>query len=94
MQRRTSFCRSLIHDPPLILMDEPLGALDAMIREQLNADLERLWIRRTKTVIEPLCPRTLEVCETLQFHAHVAEIPAYLPRLRSELSYPRSARPA
>ncbi len=63
MQRRTSFCRSLIHDPPLILMDEPLGALDAMTREQLNADLERLWIRRTKTVIELPCPRTLEVCE-------------------------------
>ena len=49
MQQRTSFCRSLIHDPPLILMDEPLGALDAMTREQLRADLERLWMRKRKT---------------------------------------------
>ena len=42
MQQRTAFCRALIHDPPLILMDEPLGALDAMTREQLRGDLERL----------------------------------------------------
>jgi len=38
MQQRTSFCRTLIQDPPLILMDEPLGALHAMTREQLRAD--------------------------------------------------------
>jgi NitT/TauT family transport system ATP-binding protein len=49
MQQRTSFCRALVHDPPLILMDEPLGALDAMTREQLRADLERLWMRKRKT---------------------------------------------
>jgi NitT/TauT family transport system ATP-binding protein len=51
MQQRTAFCRALIHDPPLILMDEPLGALDAMTREQLRTDLERLWIQRKKTVV-------------------------------------------
>ena len=42
MQQRTAFCRALVHDPPLILLDEPLGALDAMTREQLRGDLERL----------------------------------------------------
>ncbi len=51
MQQRTAFCRALVHDPPLVLMDEPLGALDAMTREQLRSDLERLWMRTGKTVI-------------------------------------------
>ena len=51
MQQRAAFCRALIHDPPLILMDEPLGALDAMTREQLRGDLERLWMENGKTVI-------------------------------------------
>jgi len=51
MQQRTAFCRALVHDPPLILMDEPLGALDAMTREQLRGDLERLWMETRKTVI-------------------------------------------
>jgi NitT/TauT family transport system ATP-binding protein len=51
MQQRAAFCRALIHDPPLILMDEPLGALDAMTREQLRGDLERLWMDSGKTVI-------------------------------------------
>ena len=51
MQQRTAFCRALIHDPSLILMDEPLGALDAMTREQLRVDLEQLWLETQKTVL-------------------------------------------
>jgi NitT/TauT family transport system ATP-binding protein len=51
MQQRTAFCRALVHDPPLVLMDEPLGALDALTREQLRTDLERLWITSRKTVL-------------------------------------------
>lgn len=51
MQQRTAFCRALVHDPPLVLMDEPLGALDAMTREQLRADLERLWLANRMTVL-------------------------------------------
>jgi len=51
MQQRTAFCRALIHDPPLVLMDEPLGALDAMTREQLRVDLEKLWMATHKTVL-------------------------------------------
>src|SRR4051812_6239771 len=51
MQQRAAFCRALVHDPPLVLMDEPLGALDAMTREQLRADLETLWMRTRKTVV-------------------------------------------
>jgi NitT/TauT family transport system ATP-binding protein len=51
MQQRTAFCRALVHDPPLVLMDEPLGALDALTREQLRIDLERLWLQTGKTVL-------------------------------------------
>ena len=51
MQQRTAFCRALIHEPPLILMDEPLGALDAMTREQLRSDLERLIMQSPRTVV-------------------------------------------
>jgi NitT/TauT family transport system ATP-binding protein len=51
MQQRTAFCRALIHDPPLVIMDEPLGALDAMTREQLRVDLEQLWLKTRKTVL-------------------------------------------
>jgi NitT/TauT family transport system ATP-binding protein len=51
MQQRTAFCRALVHDPPLVLMDEPLGALDALTREQLRADLEQLWMATGKTVL-------------------------------------------
>jgi len=51
MQQRTAFCRALIHDPPLVLMDEPLGALDAMTREQLRRDLEKLWLATRKTLL-------------------------------------------
>lgn len=51
MQQRTAFCRALVHDPPLVLMDEPLGALDAMTREQLRRDLENLWLETKKTFV-------------------------------------------
>ena len=51
MQQRTAFCRALVHDPPLILMDEPLGALDALTRDQLRTDLERLWMTTGETVL-------------------------------------------
>jgi len=51
MQMRAGICRALVHDPDILLMDEPFSSLDALTREELTLELMRIWREQPKTVL-------------------------------------------
>src|SRR3546814_18288073 len=51
MQQRVAICRALLMDPPIILMDEPFGALDIITRERMAFELQKIWSANRNTVL-------------------------------------------
>jgi NitT/TauT family transport system ATP-binding protein len=90
MQQRAAIARALIHDPKLILMDEPFGALDALTREKMNLELLRIWQEAGKTIVFV----THGITEAVFLGTRVVVLTAGPARMadnfRVELPHPRS----
>jgi NitT/TauT family transport system ATP-binding protein len=86
MQQRVSLCRALVHNPSLLLMDEPFGALDAMTREQLNAEIQRVWMETGKTIV--LVTHSIIEAVYLADRVVVMDVKVERPRSFSKLGAP------
>jgi NitT/TauT family transport system ATP-binding protein len=94
MRQRVSICRALLHEPSLLLMDEPFGALDALTREQMAEDLQRLWLKLGMTVlfITHSIPEAILLSDrVIVFSARPGRL---VVDLRVELPRPRSIQTA
>jgi NitT/TauT family transport system ATP-binding protein len=90
MQQRAAIARALIHDPQLLLMDEPFGALDALTRERMNLEMLRIWEKSGKTVVFV----THSIQEAVFLGSHCAVLTAGPARMAAffpiDLPYPRT----
>ncbi|MEM9221763.1 MAG: ABC transporter ATP-binding protein [Pseudomonadota bacterium] len=89
MQQRAAIARALVHDPKVVLMDEPFGALDALTRERMNLELLRIWQESRKTILFV----THSIQEAVLMGSHCAVLTAGPARMADyfaiDLPYPR-----